>query len=91
MNVTQPNGDKVIYDYDVLGRRTSLTDGENVAGNVTSWTYDAAGRTLSETTSFGTESFVYDRAGRLIEKSITQQTLRLVLEVDAGDLVRLAR
>jgi len=30
-------------------------------------------------------------AGRLIEKSITQQTLRLVLEVDAGDLVRLAR
>ena len=49
--------------YDGKGSLTSLTDPLH---NVTSFAYDGAGNTLSETNAHGTRSFVYDAQNRLV-------------------------
>jgi RHS repeat-associated protein len=50
--VTKPNGEKTKFTYDSAGNRRSLTQvHDNQADNITTWTYDALGRTKTETTS----------------------------------------
>jgi YD repeat-containing protein len=50
------------YSYDLLGRLTGMT---NPSGIPTSFSYDALGRTVSESTNGYTKSFSYDSGGRM--------------------------
>ena len=52
----------ISYAYDLLGRPTSIS-GTN--GHFVNQTYDALGRTLTESSYFGTKAMQYDIAGRI--------------------------
>jgi RHS repeat-associated protein len=60
-------GNKVTISIDGWGNKIEMTDPS--AGTYT-YSYDAFGQTLTETTPNGTTSYVYDEAGKTIEKSI---------------------
>jgi YD repeat-containing protein len=74
-------GVETAYGYDSLGRVQTMTRKGIAAGGgfpaqpdvVTTYTYDAAGRKLSETVTAGGLSLVtstaYDRAGRVIRET----------------------
>jgi RHS repeat-associated protein len=76
--VTQTNGataQNTVYQYDILGNKTSQTDAE---GRTTRWTYDAANRVTSRVLPDGrTERFAYDETGKLTSKTdFANQTTR---------------
>ncbi len=75
--VTPSTGDVTTYSYDLLGRRTSVQVGALVTSNSfdaasqllsagsMSFSYDLAGRRVSETDGAGVTSYSYDAQGRL--------------------------
>jgi RHS repeat-associated protein len=61
------NGDDVEYTYYKDGQIHTLTDGED---NTTTWTYDLAGRVVTETSTFplsDARSYKYDEFNRVVE------------------------
>ncbi len=72
----------VYYEYDELGRMSSVLDGKT--GLATTYEYDPAGRLRLQAHPNGSTSyFTYDAAGRLEEK-VTRK------DADASELVRFA-
>lgn len=64
---TTPGGgtaDDVFSTYDNLGRRLSARFDNVSSGSGVTWTWDALGRPLTETTALGTLTSRYDLAGR---------------------------
>lgn len=71
-SVTDPVGNETTYTYDAAGNQTSKVDplgnvsGGTPANYTISHTYDADGRTLTETNERGyTTTYIYDSAGNL--------------------------
>jgi RHS repeat-associated protein len=69
--VSYPTDAQVVFIYDQQGRRLTMTDGSGT----TTWTYDAAGRTASETqarsnriVNYGYDSFS-NRTGLLVQST----------------------
>lgn len=69
--ITMPSGTTITYGYDKANRRVSET--HSVRGT-TSWTYDAAGREKTMTTSAGTMSFERDPMGRVLKVTYPDTT-----------------
>ena len=70
------------YAYDAAGNMTSLTDPD---GNVTSWTYDALNRGVSETNPLGTAYYSYDADGDLTQTTDRDgQTTQYVSTISAA-------
>lgn len=65
--IKDENGNITNYQYDALGRLTSIIDAK---GNQTTYTYDVNGRLSSITDPKGnTITFQYDDSGRLVKKT----------------------
>ncbi|HND52865.1 MAG TPA: hypothetical protein PLV92_10730, partial [Pirellulaceae bacterium] len=60
---TTPGGETTTTDFDLAGNTTRVIDD---AGNVTSYTFDALNRQLTESNSFGTRTTQYDQEGHAI-------------------------
>ncbi|UAA38395.1 putative Ig domain-containing protein [Paraneptunicella aestuarii] len=81
----------VSYTYDFRGNLASRTvfkevnvDGEGVSPQVTTFTYDAAGRLLSETDSTGhSRAFTYDGLGRIKTETAPDNSLTQYVYSDA--------
>ncbi|MFJ1550368.1 RHS repeat-associated core domain-containing protein, partial [Streptomyces sp. NPDC088246] len=63
------NGRTLTYDHDVLGRRISRT---TPTGTRSTWTYDAAGRRSTLTSSGRTLAFTHDSAGQETARHINE-------------------
>ena len=72
---------------DLLGRVVAYRD---VWGDVTTSTYDRAGRLTARNGPLGAEAFTYDPAGRLLSESLDGVTLATVAYDTAGELVSVA-
>ncbi|MDB5168991.1 MAG: hypothetical protein JWO41_347 [Candidatus Saccharibacteria bacterium] len=62
----------VTTETDLFGRPLKYTDARN---NVTTYTYDAAGRLMSRTSPLGSEAFTYDGYDRLTDQMLDGATL----------------
>ena len=56
----------ISYEYDAVGNRTLMTD--NLASEVTTYTYGRANQLLSEESSLGTIDYTYDADGNRTQK-----------------------
>lgn len=66
IGVTQPSGVRVMYGYDAVGNRSSLTVDRQGHLTTTTYTYDAIGRLTSTTASTGEANrYLYDPAGNV--------------------------
>ncbi|WP_412539129.1 polymorphic toxin-type HINT domain-containing protein [Longispora sp. K20-0274] len=67
------------YGYDLLGRQTTVADGQ---GNSWTTTYDTLGRVLSKTDpDTGTSTFSYDNAGQVLT-STDARGVKLAYQID---------
>ncbi len=64
-SITLPTGATVFQDYDSRGNLLSLRDGKGSV--ILSYTYDANGNVLSETSDGTTSTYKYDSRGNVIE------------------------